>query len=127
MAQPLLPQCGVSIRTTSRLPALCKLRSANLITVGITCAGVDVTRFFHFGSHQTIPPPSRHISHPRQRKLHDAASRPWRVKQRRLRCDCGRLAITVLRVRVGSNPQYVIRLLLCPACLKLEQELHGNI
>jgi hypothetical protein len=42
-------------------------------------------------------------------------------------CDCGQLAVTVLVVRVGSDPQYTIRLPLCPACLNLEQELHGYI
>jgi hypothetical protein len=46
------------------------------------------------------------------------------TRQRRVRCDCGQLAITVLLVRVGSDPQYTIRLPLCPACLNLEQELH---
>jgi hypothetical protein len=54
-----------------------------------------------------------------------ASPKLHRLKQRRLRCDCGRLAITVRLVRVGSDPQYTIRLPLCPACLKLEQELHG--
>lgn len=47
--------------------------------------------------------------------------KPRRVKRRRLRCDCGQLAVTVLQVRVGTDPQYTIRLPLCPACLALEQ------
>jgi hypothetical protein len=38
-------------------------------------------------------------------------------------CDCGNLAITVLQMTVGTDPQYIIRMPLCPACLKLEQEL----
>jgi hypothetical protein len=49
-------------------------------------------------------------------------------KRRRLEyCDCGNLAVTVLRVRVGSDPQYIIRMPLCPACLKLEQELEQDL
>jgi hypothetical protein len=46
-------------------------------------------------------------------KLHPA--------KRRLRCDCGQLAVTILKVRVGTDPQYTIHLPLCPACLALEQ------
>ena len=50
--------------------------------------------------------------------------KPHRVSQHRLRCDCGKQAITVLQVRVGSDPQYTIHLPLCAACLDLEQSFH---
>jgi hypothetical protein len=52
--------------------------------------------------------------------------KPRRSKPRRLRCDCGKLAVTVLEVRVGSDPQYTIHLPLCPACLALEQSFHSG-
>jgi hypothetical protein len=52
--------------------------------------------------------------------------KPHRVNQRRPRCDCGKLAITVLKVRVGSDPQYTIRLPLCSACLALEQSFRSG-
>jgi len=51
-------------------------------------------------------------------------SKPHRVSQHRPRCDCGKQAITVLQVRVGSDPQYTIHLPLCAACLDLEQSFH---
>jgi len=54
------------------------------------------------------------------------SSKPRRVKQRRPRCDCGKLAVTVLQVRVGSDPQYTIRLPLCSACLALEQSFRSG-
>ncbi len=44
-------------------------------------------------------------------------------RERHVYCDCGMLAVTVLKVLVGSEPQYTIRLPLCPACLQLEQDL----
>jgi len=52
--------------------------------------------------------------------------KPHRVKQRRPRCDCGKIAVTVLQVRVGSDPQYTIRLPLCSACLALEQSFRNG-
>ena len=89
--------------------------------IGITCAGVDANRPF------LQSPIERHLSFPlrkrtRQSKPDRASPRPRRVKKRRqtatpLRCDCGQLAVTVLLVRVGSDPQYTIHLPLCPACL----------
>jgi hypothetical protein len=45
------------------------------------------------------------------------------IKRRRLRCDCGQLAVTVLTVQVGTDPQYTIHLPLCRDCLILEQSL----
>ncbi|PWB49833.1 MAG: hypothetical protein C3F13_18520 [Anaerolineales bacterium] len=51
------------------------------------------------------------------------AARRVGSRHRRLRCDCGLPAVVVKTVKVGSSPQYTIRLPLCPACLKLEQEL----
>lgn len=62
------------------------------------------------------PPQSSHKDHA-IRKRH-----PF-TRQRLEYCDCGKLAVTVLQVRVGTDPQYIIRLPLCPACLKLEQDL----
>jgi hypothetical protein len=43
-------------------------------------------------------------------------------------CDCGRLAVTVLTVYAGYDSydhtaRTPVRLPLCPACLKLEQEM----
>jgi len=52
--------------------------------------------------------------------------KPHRVKQRRPRCDCGKLAVTVLEVRVGSDPQYTICLPLCSSCLALEQSFRSG-
>jgi len=40
-----------------------------------------------------------------------------------MRCDCGQLAVTVLTLKVGSDPQYTVHLPLCSACLALEQGL----
>ena len=45
------------------------------------------------------------------------------IRQRRLRCDCGKLAIKILLVRVGSDPQYTVQLPLCQQCLSLEENL----
>jgi hypothetical protein len=50
--------------------------------------------------------------------------KPRSMKNRRQRCDCGRLAVKVLLVRVGSDPQYTVHLPLCRDCLKLEYSLH---
>ena len=50
---------------------------------------------------------------------------PYKKKRsRRLRCDCGKMAVTVIEVRVGSDPQYTVHLALCADCLELERELH---
>jgi len=49
------------------------------------------------------------------------------TRQRLEYCDCGELAVTVLRIRVGSDPQYTIRMPLCPACLKLEQDMEQDL
>jgi len=48
------------------------------------------------------------------------------VKSRRLRCDCGQIAITMLTVKVGSDPQYTIHLPLCRDCLALEQSFQAD-
>jgi len=48
--------------------------------------------------------------------------RPYRRRRRRSRCDCGRLAVTVLTVRVGIDGAYTVRLPLCAACLELERK-----
>ncbi len=52
-------------------------------------------------------------------------SRP--ARSRRLRCDCGKIAITVRLVRVGCDPQYTIRLPLCASCLQIELEMEGDL
>ena len=44
-----------------------------------------------------------------------------RKKRKRLRCDCGKPAVTVLPVRVGENGIYQARLPLCADCLELER------
>ncbi len=48
-------------------------------------------------------------------------------RSRRLRCDCGKLAVTVRLVRVGCDPQYTVRLPLCTSCLQLELELEADL
>lgn len=52
--------------------------------------------------------------------------KPQLVKHRRLRCDCGQIAVTVLLLRVGINPQYTIHLPLCRDCLALEHSLQND-
>jgi len=42
-------------------------------------------------------------------------------RHRRIYCDCGQPAVIVMPVIVGINPQYVVHLPLCEACLALEQ------
>ena len=42
-------------------------------------------------------------------------------RQKRLTCDCGKPAVTVLPVRVGKDGVYEARLPLCAECLELEQ------
>ena len=49
---------------------------------------------------------------------------PRLVRHRRLRCDCGQLAVKVISVRVGSDPQYIVHLPLCQKCLSLELSMH---
>jgi hypothetical protein len=68
-------------------------------------------------------------SRPPQASDKDHAIRQGRPfnRQRLEYCDCGKLAVTVLQVRVGTDPQYIIRLPLCPACLKLEQDLRRDL
>jgi hypothetical protein len=56
-----------------------------------------------------------------------AAADPPARRHRRQFCDCGRVAVTVKLVKVGTNPQYTIRLPLCKACLKLEQEMRLDL
>ncbi|MFZ2097161.1 MAG: hypothetical protein WAV05_11045 [Anaerolineales bacterium] len=57
-----------------------------------------------------------------------ASAQPYpkarRLKPHPLRCDCGQLAVIVLRVRVGTDPQYTVQLPLCPSCLALEQSFY---
>ena len=50
------------------------------------------------------------------------AGKPRPVRHRPLRCDCGQIAVTVLTVRVGTDPQYTIHLPLCHECFALEQD-----
>ena len=47
-------------------------------------------------------------------------------RRRRLRCDCGRIAVTVISVRVGIDPQYTIQLPLCRDCLSMERGLQNS-
>jgi hypothetical protein len=48
------------------------------------------------------------------------------AKRRQLRCDCGRIAVKVLHVKVGSDPQYTVSLPLCSMCLSLEEGMHAE-
>lgn len=50
-----------------------------------------------------------------------------RMKHYRLRCDCGQLAITVIRVTVGTDPQYSVQLPLCASCLALEHSFDAHV
>jgi hypothetical protein len=54
--------------------------------------------------------------------LSSPAGKPRAVRHRPLRCDCGQIAVTVLTVRVGTDPQYTIHLPLCHECFALEQD-----
>jgi hypothetical protein len=56
-----------------------------------------------------------------------AALKKQYTRKSRLMCDCGRPAVTVKMVKVGIDPQYTIRLLLCAECIKLEQELEQDL
>jgi hypothetical protein len=70
-------------------------------------------------SSQSLP------SHPSRKDLSILHHRPF-TRQRHVYCDCGNLAVTVLQLRVGSDPQYIIRMPLCSACLKLEQDMEQD-
>ncbi len=48
-------------------------------------------------------------------------ARSYQRRPKRILCDCGQPAITVLVVKVGCDPQYTVHLPLCLACLALEQ------
>jgi len=48
------------------------------------------------------------------------------ARRRRQRCDCGRLAVKVLFVKVGSDPQYSVSLPLCSECLSVEKGMHDE-
>jgi hypothetical protein len=63
--------------------------------------------------------PDKQIEQPTRVHSH----KPSKVKHRRLRCDCGRPAVKVLLVRVGSDPQYTVHLPLCRDCLELEHSM----
>ncbi|MFZ0535068.1 MAG: hypothetical protein WAM09_18010 [Anaerolineales bacterium] len=60
-----------------------------------------------------------HQSHPPRK--------PRTGRSRRQRCDCGKLAVIELLVRVGTDPQYTVRLPLCPGCLALEQSFSSGV
>ena len=51
----------------------------------------------------------------------DKRGRSIGPQHKRLRCDCGRPAVTVANVRVGEDGAYLVRLPLCAECLKIEQ------
>ncbi|OGN93319.1 MAG: hypothetical protein A2Y88_05690 [Chloroflexi bacterium RBG_13_48_10] len=61
------------------------------------------------GQHKGFPP---HKSHP--------------IRHRPIHCDCGQLAVTVVSVTVGTDPQYTIRLPLCRECLALERDMNKD-
>ncbi len=39
-----------------------------------------------------------------------------------LRCECGRIAVTVLITQIGMNAEYAVEIPLCEHCLALELE-----
>lgn len=47
-------------------------------------------------------------------------------KHKRLRCDCGKPAVTVKVVRVGEGGVYQVRLPLCADCLEVEHSYGWN-
>ena len=47
---------------------------------------------------------------------------PRHRRPRRLRCDCGGMAVTVVTVKVGIDGMYSVQMPLCEDCLRLEQE-----
>jgi hypothetical protein len=62
---------------------------------------------------------SRTICRPCQRAQKHLRSRG--AQRKRLRCDCGKPAVTVVDVRVGEDGVYQVRLPLCADCLQIEQ------
>jgi hypothetical protein len=70
---------------------------------------------------------SKKKTHPARRISAHARRKPRRLKSYRLRCDCGQLAVTVIKVRVGTNPQYVVKLPLCASCLALERSFDERL
>lgn len=63
---------------------------------------------------------SKWICRPCQRAKAQAKPRRWQRRQR-LKCDCGKPAVTVLEVRVGLDGVYRVRLPLCADCYREEQ------
>ena len=64
---------------------------------------------------------SQRICRSCQRARAQKKRRRWQQHQR-LRCDCGKMAVTVIEVRVGLDGAYVERMPLCADCLRLERE-----
>jgi hypothetical protein len=62
--------------------------------------------------------------HPAGRITPHTRRKPRDLKSYHLHCDCGQLAVTVIKVRVGTNPQYVVKLSLCASCLALERSFY---
>ena len=99
-------------------PAMSKFRC--------TVVNFNEVRPLRQSTYRFTPGPSNPLERKRLRPA-KPSQKPHRVKRRRLRCDCGKLAVTLLEVRVGSDPQYTIRLPLCSACLALEQSFHSEV
>jgi hypothetical protein len=62
---------------------------------------------------------SRSLCRPCQRAQKHLRSRG--AQRKRLRCDCGKPAVTVLDVRVGVEGVYRARLPLCAECYAIEK------
>jgi hypothetical protein len=45
------------------------------------------------------------------------------ARQRTHTCDCGRPAVTIVTIKVGEDGMYTIRMPLCEACQRLEEEM----
>jgi hypothetical protein len=58
--------------------------------------------------------------HTRQRRSSTATRAP-----RPPRCACGKPAVAIILAEVGYDVTYTVRLAVCAACLRLEQELEA--
>ncbi len=73
-------------------------------------------RLYELGRNGVCRACQRAISSPAGRNRHTRYK-----KHKRLRCDCGKQAVTVKKVRVGAGGVYQVRLPLCADCLKVEE------
>ncbi len=100
------PASQITYRMKFRLIALEKYRHHAQPAIPLTLASAPRSIPSHSKRHPPDPHRRPKRRHPRRRRVY---------------CDCGNLAITVKEVKVGCDPQYTVRLPLCPDCLALEQ------